>query len=206
MSVKLDPQGVVPDELEGLQAYVTQYTYDGNSNRVASITQSDGTSSQEIGHMTVSADGAVTIVEAADPALQINMDAGKTLMVATDTTEGGGCDFTVVTKQGLSYATADMAGTWNFEQIEMDAVNGSVSGSGSVKIGKDGAVNGSIIQTDGQTKSISGTLSISATGEITVNGADGTAGYLDAGKTVAVMTELHGDGSVGMSILTKKSN
>ena len=169
-------------------------------------TQSDGTSSQEIGHMTISADGAVTIVEAADPALQINMDAGKTLMVATDTTEGGGCDFTVVTKQGLSYATADMAGTWNFEQIEMDAVNGSVSGSGSVKIGKDGAVNGSIIQTDGQTKSISGTLSISATGEITVNGADGTAGYLDAGKTVAVMTELHGSGAVGMSILTKKSN
>jgi YD repeat-containing protein len=44
VTVNLDPDGTVPAGLDTLSSYVTTYGYDGDSDRVASVMQSDGTS------------------------------------------------------------------------------------------------------------------------------------------------------------------
>jgi YD repeat-containing protein len=44
VTVNLDPSGTLPAGSETQSSYVTRYTYDGNSNRLATATQTDGTS------------------------------------------------------------------------------------------------------------------------------------------------------------------
>ena len=43
VAVTLNPDGSVPAGSEGLSSYKTTYSYDGTSNRVKTISQSDGT-------------------------------------------------------------------------------------------------------------------------------------------------------------------
>jgi hypothetical protein len=167
-----------------------------------SVTYSDGGGHAASGTIGITPDGVV-----AGGSSRGVQDAGKTVLVATDTWTGWGAgttDLKVWTKMAGSYSLSDLVGTWE--------VNSLASGSNTnshwwernrISVTPDGSYVGYVKSSSGDSVAISGVLSISASGVVTIPGLSTFRGVLDAHKTVLVITDTRGDGSALLQVGTR---
>ncbi len=136
------------------------------------------------------------------------LDIGTSVIAATDTWSGVGAGTTelrIGLKQALTYALADLVGTWELNVI--------ASGPGApwwergrMTVAADGSVSGTLEDSDGQLDPISGTLGISPAGVITIPGSTTARGVLDAHKSVMAITSTwtgFAAGTVDLSVGVK---
>lgn len=128
-----------------------------------------------------------------------SIDLDRTVMAFTATWQDGSgtTELGVALKAAGSYAAADLAGTWE--------VNSLATGPGApwwerarAVIAADGSFTASTTESDGTTGTITGpagALALAANGVITAGGQ--SRGALDAGRTVAVVTDTWATGSPG---------
>jgi len=176
-------------------------------------TESNGSTQNLSGTFHISPTGIVTVSIGAgqiDPTFQGVPDAGKTIMVATDTWDGpyetGTSELKVFTKMGPAYSQQDLAGTWE--------VNSLASGPGapwwlrgSVTVNTDGPFSGTLNESNGTQDDVSGILHISNKGVITSQDINKDfRAVMDSGKTVFVGTATWDDGTTYISIWLKRGN
>jgi hypothetical protein len=115
------------------------------------------------------------------------MDAGKTVIVATDTWPDGATELRVGVKMAGNYGLADLRGVWELNAIDSGTL-GPWWDRARITVAVDGSFAGVISENDGDTGEISGNIGISPDGTITWGGS------VDAGKSVLVMTATQGAG------------
>lgn len=158
------------------------------------------------GTLALSRTGVVTL--RGKPAFRGNLDAGKTVLVVTDTWPSDGTtELKVILKKAASYSQSDLAGRWQGNTL--------ASGPGapwwsksSVTINADGTYVDSSIDSDNVTTTKTGTMSMTAGGIVTCTVAPGTdpaaSGAMDAHKTVMAFTSTRpADGTTELKVLTK---
>ncbi len=166
-----------------------------------STTDSDGGADTFGGTFSVSSGGIVTLTGTST--FRGVVDAGKTIMVTTDTWSTGSpgtTELKVVVKVAGTYGLSDLAGTWE--------VNGLASGPGApwwerarITIATDGSFTGTATDSAGGGGSVSGAFSISSSGVVTLGGSSTFRGVLDAGKTIMVATDTWSSGHPGTTEL-----
>jgi hypothetical protein len=174
-----------------------------------SYTRSDGTTGIVNGTMSISSDGLITILGKSN--FQARMDAGKTVIVSTDTitTEKNTACLGIMTKKADSYSMADLVGTWQGNSLASGPEAPWWCRS-TWTINSDGSFSASCTESDGTVENPckSGTFVISAEGTVSVIGDTNTQSSMDAGKTVIAIsitwTGSHA-GSGELLILTKKA-
>ncbi|MHC1741850.1 MAG: PKD domain-containing protein [Syntrophobacteraceae bacterium] len=170
------------------------FTYTATYNDDAPETRS--------GVLTLSRSGVVTL--RGNRVFRGNLDAGKTVLVTTDTWPSDGTtELKVILKKADSYFQSDLTGSWQGNTL--------ASGPGapwwsksSVTINTDGTYVESSVDSDAVTTTTTGTMSISTEGIITFAGNPGPRGVMDAHKTVMAFTSTRpADGTTELKILTK---
>lgn len=137
------------------------------------------------------------------------MNDGKNLIVLVDGTasvDGNGLTILVKRDAGVSFSTADLAGTWyGHEVISGDAPGESPQwGYGTVTIASSGSFTGTWTDSS-NTEPISGSVQINAAGMITVNNQPLNHGVMNDNKDLIVLIE--GPPSVsgnGLNVLVKR--
>jgi hypothetical protein len=184
-------------------------TINGDGSLTASTVESTGETSQingGPGTVSITSDGVITFSGGSDVNLKGSMDAGKTVMVWTGTFGGGcagGTEMKVFTKKAASYSLADLAGTWEMNDL---ASPGPWWSRGQFFIRPDGSFYGTSNGSDGSVTPLSGIFSMSDDGIITATGVGIPASFrcvMDSGKTVVVCTSTTVGGQTDMHILTK---
>ena len=104
-----------------------------------------------------------------------------------------------------AYSMADLVGTWGVNKLASGPVN--YRESGTVTINPGGSFSGSYTRSDGSTGNVSGTMSISSDGIITILGNSNFQASMDAGKTVIVSTDTltNEKNTACLGIMTKKA-
>jgi len=189
------------------------YLIQDDGSFTGTSTDSNGSNQNLSGTFHISPTGIVTIsigADPIDPTFQGALDAGKTIMVATDTWDGGyqtgTSELKVFTKMGPAYSQEDLAGTWE--------VNSLASGPGapwwlrgSVTVNADGSFSGTLNESNGTQDNVSGILHISNKGIITSQDINKDfRAVMDSGKTVFVGTATWGDGTTYISIWLKRGS
>lgn len=150
----------------------------------------------------LSAAGILTVPGA--PSFHGALDAGRTVLVATDTWAGGSdagtAELKVALKTVSGAALADLAGTWETHSI--------VSGASApwwlharFTVAANGAFTGTFVEQGGAPYAAGGTFGVAPDGSVTLSLAPGAEGWLDAGRTVLAITNTWGDGSPGSTEL-----
>lgn len=165
------------------------------------LEDSDGGSEATSGSMSISSGGIVTYP--ADPGSRGSLDAGKTVLVVTDTAPDVSSHITVLLKKAGSYSTADLAGTW-----EAHALGAGPSehwwARGVLTINASGGASGKLSEDDGSQSTISDMAHISPAGIVTISGDPTARGSMDAGKTVIAFTSTAEGDSPELVVLVKK--
>jgi hypothetical protein len=115
-------------------------------------------------------------------------------------------EFVVFTKKQGSYATADLAGTWDVSALATGQDSPYWS-RGSLTVQSNGNFSGSISDFNGANDSLSGKLALSATGIITCTTNQCPIqfrGAMDAGKTFMAITYTWDDGTTELLLGTKR--
>lgn len=111
----------------------------------------------------------------------------------------------LLVKRVGSYATADLAGTWDIHALTAGVDNSWSRGTLSVQ--SDGKFTGALHESDGLDDDISGRLAITSAGAVSCpSGCGGDfGGALDAGKTVMAVTMTPEDGRATLFVITKRA-
>jgi hypothetical protein len=169
---------------------------------------SDGTKKTKTGTLSISPDGVVNVDSCPlcnDTDRNIVMDSGKTLIADTSVKQDSvTAQLGIFSKKAASYSKADLPGTWEMNTL--------VSGNGSprwkratVTINPGGTFTGSQIDSNKETSSPSGKLSITSAGVITCPtcGDSSFKMAMDSGKTSIVGTETPDPGKYQITVLTR---
>jgi hypothetical protein len=181
-------------------------TISGDGTFTGTTTESDDDGGAKNGAFAIASDGTVTVPGAG--AMRGVLDAGKTVMVMTDTWSGGSpgtTELKVAVKMAGTYGPSDLVGTWE--------LNALASGPGApwwdrarFTIGADGSCTGTETDSTGYSQATSRTLSISSDGVVTMAEAPWFRGVMDAGKTIVAGTDTWSSGApgtTGLEVLTK---
>lgn len=151
--------------------------------------------------LALDANGLVTL--AASGTFLGALDVGRTVLVATDTwtgDEAGTTELRVALKTPGGATPAGLAGAWE--------LNSLVSGPGApwwmrgrLTVAADGSFTGDLTDHTGSTDPASGSLVATPDGAVTLSFAPQSLGWLDAGRTVLVLTNSWPDGTPGSSEL-----
>jgi hypothetical protein len=171
---------------------------------------SDGETGTLSGTFSMTTDGIMTMSGAGINGVPTcAMDSGKRIMACTHTGNCtgtlGSCDGMIIfSKQAASYSMADLAGTW-----EMNELNGPGPEwmRGTVTIGSDGLLSGTLNVSDGTTQTLrDSSLSITAYGNITATGTNANQSLgcvMDSLKSIMVCTATSSGGDAQMIIFSK---
>ena len=150
------------------------------------------------GYFVISADGTITII--VGNAAQCQMDAGKTVLVCTETWvqgEPGTSNLIVLTREAPSYSSDDLTGDWE--------LNGLASGPGapwwkrgSVVVSPDGTATCNLIDNSGAPDMEGDTFSINTEGKITIQSTPDADCRMDAGKYIIVCTSTWSSNGTSM--------
>jgi len=167
-----------------------------------SAVDSQGDSSGVAGSFAVSPSGIVTVGGLGT--LRGALDAGRTVMVATDTWTGFGAGTTelrVGVKSVSPHLTSDLVGDWEIHSL--------ASGPGApwwqrgrIAVAADGAFSGSFTEIDGSTEGVAGAFTLSSDGVLSLVGSPTARGALDAAHRVMVMASTWTGFAAGTADLT----
>ena len=160
-------------------------TVQSNGTFQAVTVESDGESETISGKFNMASDGTITLEGKDSWAFQGNLDAGKTVVISTETWDSGApgtSEMKVWVKQAPTYSLSDLAGSW--------VVHGLASGEswwirGTLAVQSNGAYQASFSEYDGRIYSPeaeSGTLRITSDGIITLDGDGEFRGNIDKGN------------------------
>jgi hypothetical protein len=110
----------------------------------------------------------------------------------------------VLLKRTGTYATSDLAGTWDLNALGAGKFNSWTRGSMTIQ--SDGRFAGELDEDDGVHDSISGRLAVSSDGVVTCSsGCNSSFGAaLDADKSVLVLTMTPENGNASLMVLTRR--
>jgi hypothetical protein len=185
----------------------TSLNIDDKGNFKGSTVGSDNSSVTVSGNFAIDENG--TITSSAEPMLKCHMDAGKTLFACTDIWSSGPLvGMKVFTKKAAFYSIADLAGTWIANDLATPPDRHW--GHYHFTIASDGSFSAILLHDDGHSDELSGTLSMTSDGNISVYipGSQNSVAQctLDSGKTVYVCTPPNQTGEHGnIGIFSKQA-
>jgi hypothetical protein len=134
------------------------------------------------------------------------LEAGETIMVLSGTGSNGQSTWLqVAAKMADAYSASDLVGTWEVNTLATGP-RAPLWGRARITIAPGGATTGTATFSDGETRSISETMSISPDGIVGPAAADPSEvwrGVMDAGKTVIVATDTHSEGTTTLEVFTR---
>ncbi len=167
-----------------------------------SSVECDGDTEEISGAFSISPDGVVSVQ--GQSFVKGFIDAGKTLLVWTDTWNGHGgtSEMMVLARKASSYLQSDLEGLWKG--------NGLVFGGGgawwersTLTIDPDGSGTSVSVKSSGSKGAWNGVLSISKSGAITSPDDLLLRGTMDAGKTVMVLISPRDDDTTAFHVFTR---
>ncbi|MFN8587103.1 MAG: T9SS type A sorting domain-containing protein [Candidatus Eisenbacteria bacterium] len=165
---------------------LTAYALDNHGHR-------DTTS----GTVVLDANGVVTLATPA--AFSGALDLGKTVLVATDTWPGDGTsELKLVVKTNGTAVTSDLAGAWELQSIA-SGPGGPWWMRGRLQIAANGSFTGTLTDNTGASDSAIGSMSVAPDGGVGLSVAPLALGWLDAGRSVLVLTNTWSDGTAELS-------
>ncbi|MGO9017794.1 MAG: choice-of-anchor tandem repeat GloVer-containing protein [Syntrophobacteraceae bacterium] len=190
-------------------------TLDSAGNITNGTLTINGTETSITGQMLMAA-GVVTCSPSSSGCLSNYtgfMDAGKTVVVGTSglSISDSDAELSFFIKKAASYSMADLAGTWRANQLE-SGPDAPYWERNTITISSTGTFTGSYTDSNGETGSSTGKLSISpTTGALKCvsgscsGGGGGSMPVMDTSKTVMVSAKTSSDGSGKIMIFTKNS-
>jgi hypothetical protein len=168
---------------------------------------SDGSVNEVSGTFSITTDGIITATGSdISSSFRCVMDSGKSIVVCTNSTDGGSTDISIITKKASSYSMADLVGIWETNGLGSP---GPWWQRGALTIGSDGSFSGIFDGSDGSSESLSGIFSITADGIITATGSNPNPSHrcvMDSGKRIVVCTNSNDNVSTTeMHIFVKKA-
>jgi len=153
-----------------------------------STTDSDGFSDVISGELALSPDGQITCVSGCPPNLEGGLDFAKTVGALTEKGDEGTTDLDVLSRKAASYAQDDLTGTW--------AVHSLASGygapwwtRGSLVAQADGTISGTLTNSEGGLSDVTGVLTVTVDGFVTLSDDDDLRCAIDSAKTIAICTD-----------------
>jgi len=163
-------------------------TIGSNGEFEASFTHSDGSSENVSAVMTLSGTGHIACASGQCPGnFGGALDSGKTVGAITATDGDGSTKLIVICKQAASYSQADLTGTWNLAGLASGA-DQPWWGRATLTIASDGALSGTIDDSNGASHPQTGTVTIDSSGVVTRSDDPELRCSMDSGKTVMVCT------------------
>lgn len=178
-----------------------RYTVNASGAYSGTFVEQGGTPYPASGEFALAPDGGVTLVGAPDALGWL--DAGHTVMVMTNTWDDGSpgsTELVAAVKMAASYASSDLAGTWEMHSLATGP-GAPWWSHGQVVIAANGAYTGTMFDSDGGSEPVSGTFTVAPNGTLALAGSAAAHGALDAGRTVMVWTDTWSTGSPGTSEL-----
>lgn len=169
-------------------------TIQPNGAFLGSFTESTGDTNAVSGTMAVAADGGVTISFA--PLALGYLDAGRTVLAMTNTWSDGSVELVTGLRMAASYASSDLAGTWQVHTLATGPGEPWWS-HGQIVVQSNGTFSGSMVDITGDTSPLGGTFTLAPNGVITRSGSTAARGVLDRGHTVMIWTDTWDTGSPG---------
>ena len=159
-----------------------------NGAVTGSLRGSDGSLESFSPNLSLSSTGAITCSGDCDADVHGALDSGKSVAALTGSTADGSTYLTVVTQRGGSYSSSDLAGTWALSSIASGEDTPWWSRA-TLEVEADGDFSGTLRGSDGSTEPISGALSISDDGIVTLADSPSFQCGMDEGTSVVVCTE-----------------
>jgi len=185
-------------------------TCDGKGSSVWRVTNETGWTNQASATLTMNAEGIITapIVSPGGSAFHGAMRNNKDTIVFTLNDGGGGYNLGICTRNGGTFTTSDLAGTWYWHGLVSGDENTwtgwwyvttVVDDSGRFKL-----VEGSYLNSDGETvRTLNGTMNVTPDGVITIAGKPDAHGNMNISKDLFVMTMNDGGGGYSLLVAVK---
>jgi len=182
-------------------------TVQSDGKFTGNLEEDDGLHENVSGRLAVSSDGVVTCPSGCGSSFSGALDSGKTVIAVTMTPEQGNALLMVLTKRGGSYSQGNLTGTWPRHSL----VSGPAEPEwrrGVVDIAANGAVTGTVRDSDGVDHPVSQTWTLSGSGAIECSGScdHDLHGNLDSGKHVAALTGKRLDGSTYLMVTVEQGS
>lgn len=157
------------------------------------------------GNLNVSVDGIVDC-NVCLPPFRGALDAGKTVIVFTDTWDSGTDELLIAVKQAQNtfYEQEDIAGPWRLNQLT-SGPSSPLWVRGPVEISPSGVLSGDLLDAYGETSPLSGIITLSVNGIADCVGCESEfEAAVDADMTVTVYSQTLEDGSTDLGVLVSQ--
>ncbi len=157
------------------------------------------------GNLNVSVDGIVDC-NVCLPPFRGALDAGKTVIVFTDTWDSETDELLIAVKQAQNtfYEQEDIAGPWRLSQLT-SGPSSPLWVRGPVAISQSGVLSGDLLDAYGETSPLSGIITLSNIGIADCVGCESEfEAAVDADMTVTVYSQTLGDGSTDLGVLVSQ--
>lgn len=153
-----------------------------------STTDSDGFSDAISGELALSPDGTITCVSGCPPNLEGGLDFAKTVAALSEKGDEGTTDLDVLSRKAASYEQNDLTGTWTVHSLA-SGYGAPWWTRGSLVAQADGTISGTLTNSGGGVSDLSGTLTVTVDGFVTLSDDDDLRCAIDSAKTVAICTD-----------------
>ena len=157
------------------------------------------------GNLNVSVDGIVDC-NVCLPPFRGALDAGKTVIVFTDTWDSETDELLIAVKQAQNtlYEQEDIAGPWRLSQLT-SGPSSPLWVRGPVEISPSGVLSGDLLDAYGETSPLSGIITLSVNGIADCVGCESEfEAAVDADMTVTVYSQTLEDGSTDLGVLVSQ--
>jgi len=186
----------------GSQSMWVRYTLisDVSGNVSITVTESEGDTGTERKKISIANNGILTLTGASN--FHGVMNSEKNIVVATNTPDPGEFALIVFVKGGGQFSTSDLAGTWYGHSLE----SGSGNRWGRITMTADnsGDFTATDVDSEGDSGSGGGKISISNGGILTIDETQGFLGVIGNDKSIIVATENEDPGEYIFDIFIKR--
>ena len=172
------------DEPDWLRA---KHTIDSSGAVSSSFTTSDGESASDSTTASIASDGTVTL-SGLNAHHFLNHSKSVLIGVGKDRDSEQEPWLHVAVKGGISYATGDLTGNWQYFSLSLNVNGESDWEHGTLTVSPGGAFTSNWNNTDTGTGTSTGLLTLNSNGEVGIAGRSWLKGNMSSDKTFVVMT------------------